>query len=107
MEEVTEHDFRKEFKIDRNQLHQIRVYVNEGDTLDFSVISSSADSVDPMIVLMQDGEILAGNDDTDQTLNSALFDVAFEQTGWVNVYIGLAGGGVDWGQVLLSIQPSS
>jgi tetratricopeptide (TPR) repeat protein len=106
MQEVTAHDFRKEFKIGRNQLHQFRVYVDEGDTLDFSVISSSADSVDPMMVVTQAGVVLSGNDDTDQTLNSALFDVMFEQSGWVNVYIGLAGGGVDSGQVLFSIQPA-
>ena len=106
MQEVTEYDYRKEFEIERNQLHLFRVYVLEGDTLDFSVISSSADSVDPMIVITQDGVVLSGNDDTDQTLNAALFDVTFEQSGWVNVYIGLAGGGANSGQVLFSIQPA-
>lgn len=106
MYEVNDHDFSREFRIGRNQLHQLRVFVNEGDTLDFSVKSSSADNVDPMVVLMQDGIILAGNDDTDKTLNSALFDVTFEETGWVNVYIGLAGGGADYGQVLFSMQPA-
>ena len=106
MEEVNDYDFRKEFKISRNQLHQFRVYINEGDILDFSVSSSRADGVDPMMVVTQNGMVLSGNDDTDQTLNSALFDVVFEQSGWVNVYIGLAGGGEDSGQVLFSIQPA-
>lgn len=106
MLEVHDHDFQKEFNIGRNQLHQFRVFVYEGDVLDFSVISSSAEHVDPMIVLMQEGVILTGNDDTDQTLNSALFDVTFEQSGWVSVYVGLAGGGVDRGQVLFSMHPA-
>lgn len=106
MLEVAEHDFRTEFKIGRNQLHQFRVYVYEGDVLDFSVMSSSGDSVDPMIVLQQEGVILTGNDDTDQTLNASLFDVRFEQSGWVSVYVGLAGGGADSGQVQFSIQPA-
>ncbi|GEM_PF-2563663 len=106
MQEVTESDFRTEFEIGRNQLHQFRVYVEEGDTLDFSVKSISADPVDSMIVLQKDGVILTGNDDTDQTLNASLFDVRFEQSGWVSVYIGLAGGGADSGSVQFSINPA-
>ena len=106
MEEVNSYDFRKEFNIGRNQLHQFRVFIYEGDALDFSVISSSAVNVDPIMVVTQGGVVLAGNDDTDQTLNSALFDVTVEKWGWVNVYIGLAGGGADSGQVLFSIQPA-
>jgi tetratricopeptide (TPR) repeat protein len=106
MEEVSNYEFRKEFKISRNQFHQFRVYISEGNTLDFSVSSSRADGVDPMMVVTQNGMVISGNDDTDQTLNSALFDVMFEQSGWVNVYIGLAGGGADSGQVLFSIQPA-
>ena len=104
MTEVTDYDFRKEFKIGRNQLHQFRVFINEGDTLDFSVISSSADNVDPMMVVTQNGTVLSGNDDIDQTLNSAIFDITSAESGWVNVYIGLAGGGADTGQVMFSIQ---
>ena len=103
---MNSYDFRKEFNIGRNQLHQFRVFIYEGDALDFSVISSSAVNVDPIMVVTQGGVVLAGNDDTDQTLNSALFDVTVEKWGWVNVYIGLAGGGADSGQVLFSIQPA-
>ena len=106
MQEVTESDFRTEFRIGRNQLHQFRVYIEEGNTLDFAVKSISADAVDPMIVLQKDGVILTGNDDTDQTLNASLFDVQFEESGWVSVYIGLAGGGSDWGEVQFSIHPA-
>jgi len=106
MREVTATDYRTEVKIGRNQLHQYRVYIEEGDTLDFAVKSISAEAVDPMIVLQQDGVILTGNDDTDQTLNASLFDVTFEQSGWVSVYIGLAGGGSDRGTVQFSIHPA-
>lgn len=104
MQEVVDYDFRKEFKIKRNQFHQFYVFIKEGDTLDFSVISSSADNVDPMMVVTQNGKVIAGNDDIDQTLNSAIFDITSTESGWVNVYVGLAGGGVDSGSVLFSIQ---
>lgn len=106
MMELSETDYQTEFKIGRNQLHQFRVYVREGETLDFAVKSISVDSVDSMIVLQQDGVILTGNDDTDQTLNASLFDVEFEHSGWVSVYIGLAGSGSDSGEVLFSIHPA-
>lgn len=107
MKEIDGQILRTELNIQRNFFHQFRVYVEEGDALSFSTMSIGAIDVDPMMVLMQDGVVIAGNDDTDLTLNSALFNIEFEQSGWVSVYVGLAGAGADKGTVSFNVQPAN
>lgn len=104
MQEVAEVGYRTEFEIKRNQFHQFSVFITEGEQLSFSAMSVGVSDVDPLLVVMQDNAMLIGNDDTDLTLNSALFGVKFEKTGWVHVYVGLAGAGSEEGTVSFSIQ---
>ena len=103
---IADHKHRQRIALGGNENQLFYVYVSPGDKLDFSVISVGAERVDPVMALSENGAPLAGNDDSDQSRNAALFDVGFVESGWVEVMISLSSSPGHRGELLFSVQPS-
>ena len=103
---IADHEYQQTLDLRGDQFQLFYVYVRDGDKLNFSVKSVGSEDVDPLIALRLNGVPVAGNDDSDQTLNAALFDVSFAASGWVEVVIGLSAGDSQQGQLLFSVQQS-